>query len=150
LNLKAKIFFLLFAGFACSSKAVSQDSISTSSRPLTLSFGGSLDGEISADKLLTDSLLFIYSSDKSRLVITGSTINEYRVLGFNLTVLCNGIVLNYFQDNSGTKLTKQMSEAIRKVHPGCRIVFDKIRYARYTKEYSYYSLNEATLKFILK
>ncbi len=80
-------------------------------------FGGIAKGEISIMDKLEDSLSFC---DPFICL-------HYRIVSFHLAVKCNGHVLKYMENKSGNKLTEEMKEAIREVHPGCTLTFDGIK-----------------------
>jgi hypothetical protein len=76
-------------------------------------FGGINADSITKYEHLEDSLSF-----------TDSLANDmFRIASFRLALACNGNVIHYFENKSGNKLTAEMKDAIRELHPGCTITF---------------------------
>lgn len=84
---------------------------------LKVCFGGIQSGVISKYEHLEDSLAF-----------TDSLANDMlRITSFKLALACNGNVVKYFENKSGNKLTAEMKDGIREMHPGCTIAFQGIK-----------------------
>ena len=159
-NLKIKIQ-LLFLFVLSATNSFSQDSTLINSRSLTLSFGSTERTEITISDLVSDSLQLISYSENSkkehqdfkseRLELDGFSKNNLQVQSFNLTIQYKGTVLKYVENTPGNKLTHEMKEFVRKLHPGCRVVFDKIVLVDVTKNPGYGNIADGTsLRYILK
>jgi len=80
-------------------------------------FAGIQSGVISKYDHLEDSLSF-----------TDSLANQtLQIVSFKLALACNGNVVKYLENKSGNKLTAEMKEAIREMHPGCTMSFQGIK-----------------------
>lgn len=142
------LFFL-----AITSISYSQSMNNSGAQTLKLSFAGLTGGEITLDTLLSGSFQFTETPSQSSVLITGFSATDFHVKSFHLTILCNGHVLKYLENNSGNKLTQEMQNEVKKYHSGCRIVFDRIVLVSSSKDindnYNTYD-DGAALKFVLK
>ena len=84
---------------------------------LKVCFGGISNGVISKYEHLEDSLAFTDSSANEML----------HIVSFKMSLACNGNVVNYLENKSGNKLTAEMKDAIKEMHPGCTISFQGIK-----------------------
>jgi len=107
------------------------------------SFGGMTKGEIIISDHLEDSLMFTEPEARE----------HHRIISFHLTILCDDVVLKYFENKAGSSLTGEMKQSLVKFHAGCTIVFDGFRLERISKEYkgrTYYTPTDPVLRFTLK
>ena len=78
------------------------------------SFGQNEPGEISMERLLTDSVMFDCSPFN----------DQFRLAGFSLTTKCDGVT-RYFTNVHDGALTDAMKAEVRKMHSGCTVEFSK-------------------------
>ena len=145
-----KINLLLLFNLLFVSASYSQDSATTSKSgkdyyTVEPCFGGKTKGEIIISDYLEDSLTFTEAEART----------NHRVTGFHLTILCNDVVLKYFENNAGNNLTGEMKQALVKYEAGCTIVFDGIQVERISKENqskgrSFFIVSDPRLRFTMK
>ena len=119
--MKSKIYLLIFICLIKATNVFAQDSSAHSKHAILLNFAGLTQGEIVMADHLNDSLHF-----------TSIDINFdslCHVTSFHLTLTCKGHVLKYLENKSGNILTTEMQDAIKKLHPGCSVIFDGVHVA---------------------
>ena len=140
--MRAQITFLLVILSAVQINIYAQQVKRKGSHTLKVCFGGFSGGIISKYDHLGDSLAF-----------TDSVTNEMlHIASFKMAFACNGNVINYLENKSGNKLTAEMKEAIREMHPGCTISFQGIKALFKSKDIhgKFSELDPGILKLTLK
>jgi len=144
-NKMAFLFFLLIPAWQV---GFSQDTLTTSKSSkdyytVEPCFGGKTKGEIIISDFLEDSLTFTEAEARA----------SHRITSFHLTILCNDVVLKYFENNAGSNLTDEMKQALVKYQAECTIVFDGIRIERKAEVYkgrNYFTPSAPVLRFTMK
>ena len=144
-NKIAFLFFLLISAWQVGFSQEAPSTTKTTQDFYTVepSFGGMTKGEIIISDYLEDSLSFT----------DGEARASHRINSFHLTILCDDVVMKYFENNAGSSLTGEMKQSLVKYHAGCTIVFDGIRIERISKEYkgrTYYTPTDPVLRFTMK
>jgi len=104
--------FLAAIGLVFMNGTYAQKARDNKSHIIEVSFGGMTKGEISIADHLNDSL-----------EITDPQINEwFSVRDFHVTLMCKGQVLKSIEAK-GNRLTDEMKAEIKKLHPGCSLLF---------------------------
>src|SRR5688572_29312946 len=143
INLLLLFNLFVFAGYSQDTPATSKPN--KDYYTVEPSFGGKTKGEIIISDHLEDSLTF--TEEEARA--------NHRITSFHLTILCDDVVLKYFENNAGNSLTIEMKQALVKYQAGCTFVFDGIQVEWISKEYqskgrSYFIVSDPRLRFIMK
>ena len=102
--------FILASLLLCLASSHAQDAAKCA-----FSFGQNDPGDISIERLLSDSVVF----DCSPFT------NQFRLTGFSLTTKCDGVT-RYFTNEHDGALTDAMKAEVRKMHAGCTVEFSKV------------------------
>jgi hypothetical protein len=83
---------------------------------IIICFGNKTKGNITIQKLMSDSLHFTDGFADSIEFIDG----------FQLVLRCNNQVLHSYENVSGNKISQAMISAVKGIHSGCEIIFEAI------------------------